>query len=194
VLNINFYFAANEKMEGEMKRLLVFIFSIALFMLITNVGWAGKLTEKKLIKSANKVVEQWQAVLSKPISTATFRDGRNYWLAGKWFFSDKIKYDVKKTDSIMSPYKLIIEVGYRFGIVPPFKKNHFQSCEEALRASDSKSINQLAGADESKELILLYSIKDNNWVLTDDNKLNEFICKCCPNNSTYEKLKKMPIE
>lgn len=87
-------------------RLVIIVFSIIILMELS--AWAAD--ESKVVSSAEKVVKRWVELLPKKGSEAVclIRKG-GYWIV-RHFNNVEVSYDVKKTDSIISPYILTISI------------------------------------------------------------------------------------
>ncbi len=114
-------------------RLVIIVFSI--IMLTELSAWAAD--ESKVVSSAEKVVKRWVELLPKNDSKAVclIRE-KEYWIV-RQFRNVEVSYDVKKTDSIISPYILTISIwsSYMDNDQSPSAKGGwtgFNSEEEAL--------------------------------------------------------------
>ncbi len=87
-------------------RFVIIVFSI---IILTELSaWA--VDESKVVSSAEKVVKRWVELLPKNDSKAVclIRE-KEYWII-RQFRNVEVRYDVKKTDSIISPYILTISI------------------------------------------------------------------------------------
>ncbi len=90
-----------------------FVIIVLSTVMITNLCvWATD--EAMVAASAEKIVKSWEKLVpKKKDKVAVYNRFDKYWKVRE-FKSTSVKFDVQKTDSIVSPYILIvsIEVGY----------------------------------------------------------------------------------
>lgn len=87
-------------------RLVTIVFSI--IMLTELSTWAAD--ESKVVSSAEKIVKRWVELLPKNDSKAVcLIKEKEYWIV-RQFRNVEVRYDVKKTDFIISPYILTISI------------------------------------------------------------------------------------
>ena len=90
-----------------------FVITVLSTVMITNL-YAWAIDESKVAASAEKIAKSWEELLPKKKDKVAVYNGFDKYWKVREFKSTSVKFDVQKTDSIISPYLLIvsIEVGY----------------------------------------------------------------------------------
>lgn len=82
---------------------------IILSIMITELP-VFAIDEAKVVTSAEKIVNNWTELLPKGHSKfSVYVSSAKYWIVRK-FLDVSVEYDVQKTDSIVSPYLLIVRI------------------------------------------------------------------------------------
>jgi hypothetical protein len=161
---------------------------VSLFILLPIETKVWAIDETKLVSSAEKVVEAWGKVLSKEVDLVSYTSS-GYWRVRRHKLIDgTLSYDIKKTDSIVSPYMLI--VGFKTFFMDndssPNAKGYydqnlkkwygFKTAEEALTNTNpidfAPDITGRRGLD--LDLKVHYAYQKVIWVLKGGNRLFGF--------------------
>ena len=87
-----------------------FVITVLSTVMITNL-YAWAIDESKVAASAEKIAKSWEELLpKKKDKVAVYSNTYNYWKVRE-FDSTSVEFDVQKTDSIVSPYILIVSIG-----------------------------------------------------------------------------------
>src|SRR3972149_9797950 len=127
-------------------RLLLSIFLI--LMLIISPAWG--VDEAQLTASGEKVAEAWGKLLSQNVDLVSYIDSSYWGIRRHKLISGSMGYDIKRTNSIVSPYMLIVSfrTSYMDNARSPNATHYskllkrtwgFKTAEEAL--SNPKSID-----------------------------------------------------
>ena len=104
-------------MKNTKSFFILFLVSFLMCLFSSLMGYSETDEEKTVIKSfealMNKMIKYGSTNVSEPYKTA---DG---YRRKKWDKSDKIIYDIKKTDSIVSPYIAILKIPANHCITEP---------------------------------------------------------------------------
>lgn len=142
----------------------------------------GEVTTENIIDSAEKkVVGAWESQLSRGLTILRHieSDRYSYYDVRKLVLISVLSYDIKKTDSIVSPYKLILNfsVNYFDNTTGPKANGYhsnstnktygYKTSQEALgcvRASDLEKGSPM-------DMVVYYALQKNKWVLKGGNSL-----------------------
>lgn len=156
------------------RHLTIAVFIVAAFFALASPSEAVE--TEKIVSSAETVVATWDDLLQKGI-ILVYKDG-NEWFARKFIGISTVKYDVKKTDSLISPFVLLIafsakmidnQLGPRANghYSPTLKKNvNYKTAMEART-------NTSADDDDLRlkyQYLIRYSYKKGKWILTGGNR------------------------
>ena len=164
----------------------VILITVALFMFggINNYSFASD--KELLISSGKRIFLTWENMLSKGYIDVS-QDKGGGWRAGKHlWFPGSGSYDIKKSDSIVSPYILILKFKTRYfgtnGFSPNangpyykyFKRKYgFNTAEEALaNCSDNNFVDQdgMPAKEHVYDIMLSYLYQDGSWIIGKGNK------------------------
>jgi len=164
----------------------VILLTVALFMFggINNYSLASD--DEVLISSGKSILLTWENMLSKGYIDVSqdkgggWRAGKHLWLPGSG------SYDIKKSDSIVSPYILILKFQTRYlgtnGFSPNangpyykyFKRKYgFNTAEEALaNCSDVDFVDQngMSAKEHVYDIMLSYLYQDGSWIIGKGNE------------------------
>jgi hypothetical protein len=104
-----------------MKRFTVFAVAVlGLALLMMDIAYA-QVDQSKLLKSAERVVSIWTSnleggfdVLKRVESSSLDKENYYYWTVRRLTLIGMPSYDVRRTDSLVSPYKLIINFRVKY--------------------------------------------------------------------------------
>ena len=86
-----------------------FIVILIFVIFLPNVASSWAISEDKVVSSAEEVVSRWENLFSKDIYLLSYHeDDPVYSVQVVHLVPGSISFDVKKTDSIVTPYKLIV--------------------------------------------------------------------------------------
>jgi hypothetical protein len=126
-----------------MKR-IKFIVIIFFLIFISSVAYSWAISDNEVGSSAEKLVSSWEKLLSKGVNLAWYSELDDIWKVFKPMPAEgSFKYDIKKTDSTTTPYKLNIcfKAAFNDNLLSPNanailkstqKKGGFKTCNDAL--------------------------------------------------------------
>ena len=168
-------------MRQGIRNLGLALFVFLILMLTGSLAWA--VDEAQLTASSEKVVDAWAKLLSQNVDLVSYyRNG--YWSIRRHkLIPGSMSYDIKKTDSIVSPYMLIVSFSTSFmdnGLSPNangyFDKSlrkwfGFSSAEEAFAKTKLEDFppdfRGKVGGD--LDLSVRYAYQKGVWVLKGGN-------------------------
>lgn len=161
-----------------MKRRNIFRFIIASLIILTHlVSAAVAADQESIIASAENVSSIWEKELSRGLDIVWFHPGDQYWSVSRYtLVSGSPSFDVKRTDSIISPYNLILTfTAYHQdninspnanGIIKSVKRRGgFNTAEDALRNVSTGDF----GKKLPYKMRVLYSLQRDVWILKGGN-------------------------
>lgn len=135
-------------------------------------SYASDIKQDKVVKQFKKTIENYFAQCPNNPRIAVTEENGSY-LRSKYAILNNYKYDVKKSDSLISPY-----VGYLEFVFKTYAYKKFDSKEDAYK---DNSIDELI---ITKTYQINYGYQDGKWVATSgEYKLNMF-------NEEYPGMKK----
>ncbi len=168
-------------MKNQKKYGLILIVALLILAPTWSMVWSED--ETKLISSAEKVVEAWGKLFSKDVDIVSYVSSE-YWKVRRYKLVDgTLGYDIKKTDSLVSPYILIVNFKVLFmdndsspnarGVyAQDLKKWYgFRTAEEAL--NNTKPID-FATAVTDNYVKIHYAYQKGNWILRGGNRFFDF--------------------
>lgn len=148
--------------------------------------------EKKLMSSAKKVVAAWGRMLSKGYMDVSYDTGKlGWWRVTKHLWVDGSAYfDIRKTDSIVSPYKLIITFKTKHCGDNDFSPNAngpysdyfkrkcgFKTVHDALSNINESDFlereyngSYVSAKGRIRDMMVIYAFQNSSWVIKDGNK------------------------
>lgn len=188
-------------MKGEVMRHF-YIFLIIIVLAIPSNSLA--IDESKLISSAEKVANNWKKLINSKMDWV-INEENYYFVQRIKLINNYVDYDIKKTDSIISPYDLHISFqllelmnyrkkelekrNYNLGYKEKFIKRYpielldhfaFRSKEEALSYLNVEEFGSPLISHEYKkwDFSIIYRLKQNTWELDQISKwFNIFFIK-----------------
>ena len=164
----------------------VIIFSI---VLLVNCSPTKESREEKIINSAKELVNRWNEFLSKDVSLLSYDIIDGYFYVVKPALFTPPGYDIKKTDSLVNPYKLTIKFKSIFSdnrespnanVISKGKKKRrgFKTAEDALIHTKETDFTEKKFYDSDlpkfwdMELIYVYEkvVGKPSWLLKDFNE------------------------
>lgn len=181
-----------------MKRFTVFAIAVlGLALLMMDIAYA-QIDQSKLLKSAERVVSIWASnleggfnVLKRVESSSLDKENYYYWTVRRLTLIGIPSYDVRRTDSLVSPYKLIINfrVKYEDNTSGPnvngyysksLKRTYgYSSAENAMRYTNPEDFIDLNPICKSRpgsnvmRLSTFYAFQGDKWVLKGGSDLFE---------------------
>jgi hypothetical protein len=143
--------------------------SLTIFSPIPEISTAQ--TNDQIVSAARRLAENWQALIQKQVILLS-PCGRDTWKAMRFSSNDSVAFDVKKTDSLVSPYVGIIRItgdlesngesshANGFQILKVFC---FKTPEEALRDPEFS-------VEYKREYVAIYNVDGGAFVLADGNE------------------------
>lgn len=181
-----------------MKRFTVFAVAVlGLALLMMNLAYA-QVDQSKLLKSAERVVSIWTSnleggfdVLKRVESSSLDKENYYYWTVRRLTLIGMPSYDVRRTDSLVSPYKLIINfrVKYEDNTSGPNVNGYYSkslkstygysSAENAMKYTNPEDFIDLNPIYKSRpgskvmRLSAFYAFQGDKWVLKGGSDLFE---------------------
>ena len=168
------------------------LFAIVFFLISFIPCIASDISENDLIASSEKVIGKWKNMLSNGYVGARMDRGSG----GSWkamilqWVDDSASFDIKKTDSIVSPYILIIKFKEKLCGTNYFSPNAngtfsnffkriggFKTIEEAFLnvnetdfLKEDKAGNYVPNNGHVFDRVLTYALQNGSWVLDMDSE------------------------
>ena len=87
--------------------------AIIFTLLLYSVTICGAISEEKIVTSAEEIVTFWKNLLSNNLSIVFYNPEMKYWYVKRLILVNRsLDFDIKKTDSITTPYQLIIRFSF----------------------------------------------------------------------------------
>ena len=169
-------------------RLIVLIFSVALMFNGININCSWAADQESLISSGKGILYAWEKMLSKGYLDVSQDKGGGWTVTKHLWLPGSGSYDIKKSDSIVSPYILIIKFETRHcgsNAFSPnangpyykyFKRQYgFNSAQEALaHCNNTDFVDRddisIPAKENVYDIMISYLYQDGSWVI---NKGNE---------------------
>lgn len=165
---------------------LVILLTVALFMFGGISSYSFASDNELLISSGKEILLKWENMLSKGYTDVS-QDKGGGWRAGKHLLvPGSGSYDIKKSDSIVSPYVLILKFQTSYlgtnGFSPNangpyykyFKRKYgFNTAEEALAncsAADFVEQDGMPAKEHVYDIMLSYLYQDGSWIIGKGNE------------------------
>lgn len=181
-----------------MKKFTVFAVTVlGLALLMMDIAYA-QVDQSKLLKTAERVVSIWTSnleggfdVLKRVESSSLDKENYYYWTVRRITLIGIPSYDVRRTDSLVSPYKLIINfrVKYEDNTSGPNVNGHYSkslkstygysSAENAMKYTNPEDFIDLNPIYKSRpgsnvmSLSAFYAFQGDKWVLKGGSDLFE---------------------
>jgi len=165
-----------------------------LVILILIIGHIGRIQAgagvQEIISSFENLVKEVEKTIKSFPETVVYRGPDDGYRKEKIVFKS-ISYDIQKTDSLISPYKGIIEFETYWEFGP-----ELYTASQAERSEPNKRVvhkNQVVYSYQNDEWVKKYvkswSVYRNSWdTYTMDQLANEYFKKGCPYLSLFPKL------
>jgi hypothetical protein len=144
-------------------------------------GISGAQTNDQVVSAAKRLAENWQALIQKQVLLLS-PCAEAAWRVTRFSSSSSVAFDVKKTDSLVSPYVGIIRItgslesngrsshanGFvnQYTLVDPTKIFCFKTPEEALHDNEFS----LEFGSSPREYVATYNFDGSAFVLADGNE------------------------
>ncbi len=157
-------------------------------LLLFNLAICGANSEEKFISAAEEIAAIWEDLLSNKLNILLYNPTMHYWHVHQIVLVNKsFNFNIKKTDSIVSPYQLIIRFSFnRWHNRLSHKansdyeyENHiigFRTPDDALANignSDFKEAEYSYVEKISRQMRMTYVLKKKVWILEGGNDLFE---------------------
>ena len=170
--------------------------AVAIFVILMLTGLSACTIdeEEKVLSSSEKIAASWQTMLDNGLDLVHHGIG-SCWLVSRYVIVGLVSYDVEKTDSLVSPYQLILTFKVRefHNGLGADRNGHydksekkwfgFKTAEEALahRSPDDFVDNFAEICKDRPELrickpidcTIYYAFQKNAWVYKGGNKMFE---------------------
>ena len=153
-----------------------YIILLSAFILISSQT-THAVSEENLIVSAKKIVQQWSGLLKKDHSTVSGE--YDTWCVYRSALIGDLSYDIQKTNSIVSPYLLIITGKAQWGsnLDSPnadnpsevFDNNQgFTTKEKALQ--NVKESDFIGDSVRYYDIRIYYTLREDVWTMKEPNR------------------------
>jgi hypothetical protein len=150
------------------------IFHVLFFLLISfSTPFASD--ADKALQAAEKLVNNWKTFLTQDHNLVRYHDIDLYWFCKRaQLYNNSLEYDVRRTDSLVSPYKLIISFEFtqlenREG-PNAYAKGGYRTAKDALHhttLNDYKLIKYSHGDPMIWNCTAYYAFQENKWIYKD---------------------------
>jgi len=146
------------------KSIISSVLALVFALILVQHAYADS-NQKNILFAAKQIVKLWQDELSGGCRFVfPFKDAT--WAVRVFKSIKNVKYDVKKTDSLVSPYVLTI-----LADTVLYQGGGYDSAAKAKQAKDLKPFPP--GNSKAREMQINYAFQDGYWVLTGGNKIFE---------------------
>lgn len=171
-----------------MKRIKCIII-IFFLIFISSVAYSWAISDNEIGSSAEKLVGSWEELLSKGVNLAWYSELDDIWKVFKPMPAEgSFEYDIKKTGSTTTPYKLDIffKAAFSDNCLSPnanaiqkstHQKGGFKTCKDALDHTTPTDFEASKSANPFIEnLVIHYALQKGFWVYENGNdKFNIYI-------------------
>ena len=155
-------------------------------LFLFNLAISGANSEDKIISSAEEIAALWKNLLSNKCNILIYNSEMHYWHVHRIVLINKsFNYNLKKTDSIGTPYQLIIRFSFnrshnRFSSKANSDyeyKNRtigFKTADDALANigdSDFENAEYSYLEKISRQMTITYALNKKVWILESGNDL-----------------------
>lgn len=182
----------------QSKMMNAWFLSIVLAVTVLTGSPTLAIDEEKLIASGERITASWKRLLSMGLQILSC-DVNGIWSVDKHILIGESNFDIRKTDSIVSPYMLTITFDTKLSsnTTSPNANYHASSLNKMLgfkTANDALRHTQEIDFDRGFpwKLNLIYALQKESWVLKDpikDAKANFFkLIQTKENRHSFEHL------
>jgi hypothetical protein len=153
------------------------------------VAYSWAISYNKADSSAKKLISSWEKLLSKGVNLAWYSELDDIWKVFKPMPAEgSFQYDVRKTGSTTTPYKLNIffKAAFSDNLLSPNanatlkstqKKGGFKTCNDALAHTKPTDFEASVSANPFiEDLVIHYVLQKGFWVYKNGNdKFNIYI-------------------
>lgn len=160
-------------------KLIVIIFFL---LFIVNVSSSWAISEDRVESSAEDLVGKWEKLISKEPSLLYYYDDMGAWSVTKiHLVSGSLGFDIRRTNSIVTPYRLIIYLKTNFSgndgspnanfVKSNGNKFGFKTAKDALNNTKpiDLSMDSFKGIPFEYDLAIYYAFQKNFWVFKNGN-------------------------
>ena len=157
-------------------------------LFVFNLAICRANSEEKIISSAEEIAALWENLLSKKLNILIYNSEMHYWYAHRIVPINKsFNFNIKKTDSIVTPYQLIISFSFNRWhnrLSPEANSDYidenriigFKTANDALANvgnSDFEEAEYSYVEKISRQMTMTYVLKKKVWILESGNDLFE---------------------
>jgi hypothetical protein len=165
-----------------LKRIIATV--IISILLLYSGTICGAIYEERIVSSAEEIVAFWENLLSNNLSIVIYNPELKYWHVNRLVLVNRsLDFDIKKTDSIVTPYQLTIRLSFnRWHNRHSPNANSDYEYENRVRgfktADDAMASTGNSDFEEAKytyvelisrKLTILYVLKNKTWILKGGN-------------------------
>lgn len=160
-------------LNGELMKIKFFSIVLIMFLFCIAHTNAFAIDDTNVVASAERVIFKLKNVFSK-IAYIIANNSGNEWYNTRYFLIDEPSYDVKKTDSMVSPYMLIVNMHlvYDSNINGPNAdgSDSTSKCYKSIKdARKYNSKRDFVGGPNVTNLQIFYALQKDVWVLKGGN-------------------------
>jgi hypothetical protein len=156
--------------------------------LLFDVTICGANSEEKIISSAEEIAAFWENSLSNKLNIVIYNPEMHYWHVNRIVLvNQSFDFDIKKTDSIVTPYQLIIRLSFNRWhnrLSPNANSDYeyenrirgFKTADDALANTGNSDFDEAKYSyveKISRQMTIIYVLKKKAWILEDGNDLFE---------------------
>lgn len=153
-------------------------------LLLFNVTICGAISEEKIVSSAEEIVAFWENLLSNNLSIVIYNPEMKYWHVNRLVLVNRsLDFDIKKTDSTVTPYQLKIRLSYNrshnrlsHNANSDYEYENriqgFKTADDALANTGNSDFEEAKYTYEeliSRTIAILYVLKEKTWILKGGN-------------------------
>lgn len=153
-------------------------------LLLSSVTICSAISEDKIVSSAEEIVAFWENLLSNNLNIVIYNPEMNYWHVNRLVLVNRsLDFDIKKTDSIVTPYQLSIRLSFNRWhnrLSPNANSDYeyenrirgFKTADDALANtghSDFEEAKYTYVEKISRDIAILYVLKKKTWILKGGN-------------------------
>ena len=165
-----------------LKRIIATV--IISILLLPSGTICGAISEEKIVSSAEEIVAFWRNLLSNNLSIVIYNPEMKYWHVNRLVLVNRsLDFDIKKTDSTVTPYQLIIRLSFNRWhnrLSPNANSDYeyenriqgFKTADDALANTGSSDFEEAKYTYVeliSRNMAILYVLKNKTWILKGGN-------------------------
>jgi hypothetical protein len=165
-----------------LKRIIATV--IISILLLSSGTICGAIYEEKIVSSAEEIVAFWENLLSSNLNIVIYNPEMKYWHVNRLVLVNRsLDFDIKKTDSIVTPYQLTIRLSlnrWHNRRSPNANSDYeyenrirgFKTADDALANTGNSDFEEAKYTYVeliSRKMTILYVLKNKTWILKGGN-------------------------